>query len=101
MILTTLTAVALSAYAAKTFLGLRRESEVKKLASAVKSAVIDAVQAARKGVTDSESKAGPKASVEDLARENDLLISRVFSRATDAERQSLVSIFEKYADDRT
>lgn len=95
MLLTTLTAAALAVYTTKTALGICRDQDIHDAVSRFKNGLSNAVSEAK----DRYAQTQARQQVENLARHNDLLIARVFERATEDEKRAVTEIFTRYNKD--
>jgi hypothetical protein len=92
MLISTLLTTALTLYCAKTGLSVARDQDVRDAYHRLKTSIAGVANSARDRLFETSAKARN-------TRQDDLLMSRVFGRATDMDREALIDIFSKYSAD--
>lgn len=97
MLLTALATAALGSYTLKTALGIVRDQDVRDALRRLKTGAAQTVSVVHNSFSDAAARVQENRKIAGFARQNGLLVSRVFESATEEERQTLLAILNKYA----
>lgn len=97
MLLTALATAALGSYTLKTALGIVRDQDVRDALRRLKTGATQTISVMHNNLADTAARVQENRKISGFARQNGLLVTRVFESATDEERQTLLNILNKYA----
>jgi hypothetical protein len=99
MLISTLLATALTLYCAKTGLSVARDQDVRDAYHRLRTSVAGVANSTMDKLFETSADVRNRRLADALSRQDDLMTSRVFGKATDAERETLMDIFSKYCSD--
>jgi hypothetical protein len=99
MLVSTLLTAALALYCAKTGLSVARDQDVRDAYHRLKTSVTSVANSTMDKLFETSADVRNRRLAKALSRQDDLMMSRVFGKATDSERETLMDIFSKYCSD--
>lgn len=97
MLLTTLATAALGGYTIKTALAIARDQDVQDALGRLRTGIAQAAHVVQGTVGHAKARIDERRQISSFARQNGLVVSRVFESCTEDEKNTLLTILRKYS----